>query len=113
MPGRSDAVLKKRIFHLPYPVAVMVLGVVVLSGECSDCESRSIEDGVFAEPLDWAPKYREVSPARRLDSDLNPTAIVLITLDTTRADHLGMYGYEQATSPALDQLASEGARWRR
>ena len=28
-------------------------------------------------------------------------------LDTLRADHLGVYGYERATSPNLDQFASE------
>ena len=33
--------------------------------------------------------------------------IVLITLDTTRADHLGCYGYERPTSPVLDALARE------
>jgi len=32
--------------------------------------------------------------------------IVVITLDTTRADHLGPYGYEQADTPHLDELAS-------
>lgn len=34
--------------------------------------------------------------------------VLLITIDTTRADHLGMYGYPRATSPALDALAREG-----
>lgn len=33
--------------------------------------------------------------------------IVLITLDTTRRDHLGVYGYERETSPELDRLARE------
>jgi len=32
--------------------------------------------------------------------------VLLITLDTLRADHLGCYGYEKNTSPALDALAS-------
>jgi arylsulfatase A-like enzyme len=31
--------------------------------------------------------------------------VVLITLDTTRADHLGCYGYERETSPNVDRLA--------
>lgn len=31
--------------------------------------------------------------------------IVLITLDTTRADHLGMYGYFRDTSPTIDAIA--------
>ena len=39
--------------------------------------------------------------------------LVLITLDTTRADHLGAYGYPRDTSPALDVLAAEGALFER
>ncbi|MBS1124053.1 MAG: sulfatase, partial [Deltaproteobacteria bacterium] len=34
--------------------------------------------------------------------------ILLITIDTTRADHLGMYGYDRPTSPSLDALAKGG-----
>src|SRR5512136_2753066 len=34
--------------------------------------------------------------------------LLLITLDTTRADHLGCYGYSQARTPNLDGLAREG-----
>jgi arylsulfatase A-like enzyme len=34
--------------------------------------------------------------------------VLLITIDTTRADHLGMYGYERPTSPNLDKLAADG-----
>lgn len=37
-----------------------------------------------------------------------PTAIVLITLDTTRADRLTPYGFMNASMPALDRLAREG-----
>lgn len=34
--------------------------------------------------------------------------VLLISVDTLRADHLGCYGYERETSPAIDALASEG-----
>jgi arylsulfatase A-like enzyme len=34
--------------------------------------------------------------------------VLLITIDTTRADHLGMYGYKRPTSPNLDKLAADG-----
>ena len=34
--------------------------------------------------------------------------ILLITLDTTRADHLGCYGYEKAQTPNIDELAETG-----
>ena len=37
-------------------------------------------------------------------SDLN---VLLITLDTTRADRIGCYGYEKAATPNMDQLAAE------
>jgi arylsulfatase A-like enzyme len=34
--------------------------------------------------------------------------VILISIDTLRADHLGCYGYERPTSPNLDQFASKG-----
>ena len=37
-----------------------------------------------------------------------PDNIILITLDTTRADALGIYGNRQAKTPVLDQLARQG-----
>src|SRR4249920_530438 len=37
--------------------------------------------------------------------------IVLITLDTTRADHLGSYGHSEARTPATDALARAGVRF--
>jgi arylsulfatase len=39
--------------------------------------------------------------------------IILITLDTTRADHLGCYGYGRATSPGIDALAAESTLFTR
>ena len=37
----------------------------------------------------------------------NPN-IILITVDTLRADHLSSYGYQRATTPHIDQLAEDG-----
>ena len=37
--------------------------------------------------------------------------VVLISLDSLRADHVGCYGYERETTPAVDRLAAEGARF--
>lgn len=37
----------------------------------------------------------------------NPPNVILISIDTLRADHLGCYGYERDTSPHLDELAVE------
>ncbi len=37
--------------------------------------------------------------------------VVLITIDTLRADHLGCYGYLQIKTPNIDGLAADGARF--
>jgi arylsulfatase A-like enzyme/Flp pilus assembly protein TadD len=42
------------------------------------------------------------------DSGLN---VLLVTLDTTRADRLGCYGYTKAKTPNLDFLASNGVQF--
>ena len=39
--------------------------------------------------------------------------VVLLTLDTTRADHLGAWGWPHATTPNLDGLAARGTRFER
>lgn len=46
---------------------------------------------------------------------LRPTQpdILLITLDTTRADRIGAYGYRGARTPVLDQFAREGVLFER
>jgi len=46
------------------------------------------------------------------DSPAGPNVLV-VTIDSLRADRLGCYGYERDTSPTLDALASEGVRFER
>ena len=42
------------------------------------------------------------------DEALAAPSVILISLDTVRADHLSCYGYERETSPTLDRLAEQG-----
>jgi len=42
-----------------------------------------------------------------------PRGVVFVTLDTTRADHLGCYRYPRATSAFVDRLAREGVLFER
>src|SRR5579864_9389068 len=37
--------------------------------------------------------------------------VVIITFDTTRAEHLGTYGMSLAHTPTIDRLAAEGVRF--
>src|SRR5262249_46577494 len=37
--------------------------------------------------------------------------VLIITIDTLRADHLGSYGYQGAQTPVLDGLAARGVRF--
>lgn len=39
--------------------------------------------------------------------------VVLVTIDTLRADHLGAYGWHRARTPTLDSMATGGARFER
>jgi len=39
--------------------------------------------------------------------------VIVITIDTVRADHLSSYGYHRQTSPNLDRLAAGGVRFSR
>ena len=41
----------------------------------------------------------------------DPINVILISIDSLRADHLRSYGYRRKTSPTLDRLAGEGARF--
>jgi arylsulfatase A-like enzyme len=44
-------------------------------------------------------------------SQAPPPAIVVLSLDTLRADHLSSYGYERPTSPRLDAFAADSVRF--
>jgi len=42
------------------------------------------------------------------DRTERPPTVLLVSIDTLRADHLSAYGYERETSPRIDALAAEG-----
>lgn len=43
----------------------------------------------------------------------NAANVVLVVIDTLRADHLSCYGYDETTSPFLDEIASKGVLFER
>ena len=60
--------------------------------------------GVALYPLRLASNAAHASPAATKTSP----NIVLISLDTVRADHLSAYGYTRPTTPNIDRLADQG-----
>ena len=50
----------------------------------------------------------EQAPTAEISQD-TPANLLLISLDTVRADHLGIYGAQDANTPNLDRLGREGA----
>ena len=58
-----------------------------------------------ASPSSTSPPQVSLAAAQQPD-------IVLVSIDSLRADHVGCYGYGRPTTPAIDRLAAEGARFR-
>jgi len=61
----------------------------------------------------WVFLRPEKDPAKRVEklwakSGVEKPNVILITLDTTRADHLACYGYPNIRTPNLDSLAQKG-----
>lgn len=53
-------------------------------------------------------RLSEVAPVSRNLSSTDQPNVILIVLDTQRADHLTCYGYNRDTSPTLKKFAEEG-----
>lgn len=72
--------------------------------------SAALLAAVSVTTLVWSQtKLAEESPS----GDRARPHVVLITVDTLRADHLSTYGYHLRTSPVMDRLADEGVRFER
>jgi arylsulfatase A-like enzyme len=41
----------------------------------------------------------------------SPPSVMLVSIDTIRADHIGSYGYQAAATPVIDALAARGLRF--
>jgi arylsulfatase A-like enzyme len=72
--------------------AAVGLVAILLAGACGR-----------REPAPVSPRPATPSPRPG-----NGVSVLLITIDTLRADHLGLYGYRRPTSPRMDALARRG-----
>lgn len=75
------------------------------NGVDENCAGHDLKAPVAPPPAPAPP------PVARADGDVEEPKpkhlIVLITIDTVRADHLAPYGYKRVTTPNLDQLARD------
>jgi len=57
------------------------------------------------------PKPERAKPTAsvRPSAAVDRVSVLLVTIDTLRADHMGTYGYRRPTSPRMDALARRGA----
>jgi arylsulfatase A-like enzyme len=89
------------------------LALTVVLASTAFLERSSRLSRVLAELRDE--NRRDLGSTRRDYSPGGPPAaelVVLISLDTLRADHLAAYGYGRETAPILTALASEGVLFR-
>jgi arylsulfatase A-like enzyme len=79
-----------RLIHRSLPVLAVILAILVATAIVGDR-----------------------SPRPRASNPPQGPNVVLIVLDTVRADRLGLYGYRRDTTPNLARLAEQGVRFRR
>ncbi len=86
--------------HTKPAARLVVVGVLLVGGV--------VAAGVFSEAEPAKISASSASSVTRRDGRWN---VVLISVDTLRADRLGCYGYERSTSPSIDMLAKRGVRF--
>lgn len=76
--------------------------------------STSLLRSVVVAALAWTALLTAAcSPARNSRAESLVSTVVLVVVDTLRADHLTVYGYGRPTSPALERAARQGAVFER
>lgn len=90
---------KRKSNAAPKPKTMLIIAVIVFAA--------AILAAVYFLMLPGKSPVETFARLRNSGNQDKPN-VLLITLDTTRADRLGCYGYEKAETPHMDKLASEG-----
>lgn len=61
----------------------------------------------------WNQLQRANEAEKTAETHEAPRHLILISIDTLRADHVGAYGYKRDTTPHIDSLAREGVLFER
>ena len=91
--------------------------LLLLLGTSLAACSGSVPDEPAAPAADAQPEAAapEAPPAPPIPkrTKAEHASVVLITMDTTRADRIGAYGYPKALTPTVDSMAERGVRFDR
>lgn len=98
-----------------------ILAAFLSLGACSGQEAPPAGEESAPEDIAQAPEQAPITGSIswpmgfELPAEVNPRfeRVVLVTVDTLRADHLSIYGYPRETSPFLDSLAERGVLFER
>ena len=94
----SDALFSKTGSSVNYVIEGMLLVVGLRIGILTSVFGASLRTSLNS-------NASPASPA------VAPPAVIMITIDTLRADHLACYGYRRIETPSIDALAGEGIRF--
>jgi choline-sulfatase len=92
--------------------ASIALSPALTGCRSDDAQPRSASSTAAGESS-ATPAPREMLTVSAAVSSLEVKNVVLIVVDTLRADRVGVYGSRRDTTPALDRLAAEGIRFER
>jgi len=100
---------------LSWPRANRLLPLLGLAVSCSGGDEKPAKDKADEKKPEVAKIDTEPAPVKDIPkrSKSKTPSVVMITMDTTRADHIGAYGYEKALTPTVDALANEGMLFER
>ena len=106
---RDTQVLLERELHPGSGWEPFLVDLSRLGGRWVDLRFEVACPGTRQRPRSRAARWSvPVISTPRLPDDVN---VLLISIDTLRADHIGAYGYPRPTSPHIDGLARRGLRF--
>ena len=105
----------------PHHQGAAAVRLLVLAGLVSACtgsssgEPAAVEAKPASEKAESTGDVNKASVAANIPkrSKSDQPSVVIITMDTTRADRIGAYGYEKALTPTVDGIAQDGLRFER
>jgi arylsulfatase A-like enzyme len=111
VPDPKPSLLSGTLWFLPYAAAALLLSWLI---PLKAVRARILSISVLMLAACFFLHQTPRGSPRKSSAGLPPNTpnVILITLDTVRADHLSLYGYERDTTPNLKLLAEEATLYK-